>query len=240
MEIRWYCICKFYVAHDSLIDLDDVTLYTIKEQCAYFCVILPCAVTGVDQSPRHEVVLFSKLNTLKFPNAFNVIAYIKRILEPARTLASLATHRLQMAVRRTQQRASYLQELAAARIEGTLEATLTLRRVQPHRRRRVQPHRRYFGLMSQLLRLWHRIAARRVMAYMQRMCIRETFLTLFRATHKLQMAARRTQHRARYLQKLDAARRVMACMQRMCVRETFLTIFRAAHKLQMAVRCTHR
>jgi hypothetical protein len=31
---------KFYVAHVSLIDLDDVTLYTSKEQSAYFCVTL--------------------------------------------------------------------------------------------------------------------------------------------------------------------------------------------------------
>ncbi len=43
-------------------------------------------VAGVDQS-RREVVLFSKLNTLKFPNPPDVIAYIKRILASARMLA---------------------------------------------------------------------------------------------------------------------------------------------------------
>ncbi len=81
---------------------------------------------------------------------------------------------------------------------------------------------------------------RRVVAYLQRMCVRKKILSLFRATHKLQTAVRRTQQRASYLQELDAARRVMACMQRMCIREKFLTLFRATHKLQMVVRRTQQ
>jgi hypothetical protein len=43
-------------------------------------------VAGVLGS-RQEVVLFSKLNTLKFPNPPDIVAYLKRVLAPARMLA---------------------------------------------------------------------------------------------------------------------------------------------------------
>jgi len=39
----------------------------------------------MDQA-RQEVVLFSKLNTLKFPHPGEIISYLKRVLEPARML----------------------------------------------------------------------------------------------------------------------------------------------------------
>ena len=71
-------------------------------------------VAGVDQS-RREVVLFSKLNTLKFPNPPDVIAYIKRILASARMLA------FQVHVRRVPEGSPYPGAIAEVKLGDSEE-----------------------------------------------------------------------------------------------------------------------